>query len=57
MIVTIDLNIVLDVYLLRGDYDSAMTVLSACKSRKLDGYMPSHAAPTIFYILNKNLAE
>jgi predicted nucleic acid-binding protein len=55
MVVTIDLNVILDVYLLRGDFDSAMKVLSLCRSGIILGNIPSHAAPTIYYILKKSL--
>jgi predicted nucleic acid-binding protein len=55
MIVTIDLNVILDVYLLRGDFDSAMAVLSLCRNGTISGNIPSHAAPTIYYILKKSL--
>ncbi|HWF43504.1 MAG TPA: hypothetical protein VG537_02575 [Candidatus Kapabacteria bacterium] len=48
MVVTIDLNVILDIYLLRGDFDSAMTVLSLCRKGAISGNIPSHAAPTIF---------
>ena len=55
MVVTIDLNVILDVYLLRGDFDSAMTVLGLCRKGTISGNIPSHAAPTIYYILKKSL--
>jgi len=55
MVVTIDLNVILDVYLLRGDFDSAMAVLSLCRKGSIVGNIPSHAAPTIYYILKKSL--
>jgi hypothetical protein len=55
MVVTIDLNVILDVYLLRGDFDSAMAVLSFCRKGTISGNIPSHAAPTIYYILKKSV--
>ncbi|MDP4199515.1 MAG: PIN domain-containing protein [Bacteroidota bacterium] len=55
MVATIDLNVILDIYLLRGDFDSSMAVLSLCRRWKVSGNIPSHAAPTIYYILKKSL--
>jgi hypothetical protein len=57
MVATIDLNVILDVYLLRGDFDPAMKVLSLCRKGMVSGNIPSHAAPTIYYILKKSVGS
>ena len=57
MIVTIDLNVILDVYLLRGNFDAAMMLLSRCIKGEISGNIPSHGVPTIYYILKKHLGN
>jgi hypothetical protein len=57
MIVTIDLNVILDVYLLRSDYVAAMEVFTICKEKKVIGNTPSHAVPTIYYVLRKKIGR
>ncbi len=57
MIITIDLNVVLDVILLRGDYLPGAEILSMCTDKKIDGYFPFHAIPTMYYILDRNLGN
>ena len=57
MIVTIDLNVVLDLILLRGDHESCQELLSRCKDHTITGFLPPHAIPTIYYILRKNIGH
>ncbi len=53
MIVTIDLNVILDMFLKRGEYAASLELLTLCKDRKLKGTIPSHGLPTIYYVIRK----
>ncbi|HWF43696.1 MAG TPA: PIN domain-containing protein [Candidatus Kapabacteria bacterium] len=53
MTVTIDLNVILDMFLERGEYAACLELLTLCKDGKLKGMLPSHGLPTIYYILRK----
>ena len=57
MTVTIDLNIILDIFLERGEFDTSAEILSLCKTREIIGVIPSHALPTIYYLLRKNIGH
>jgi predicted nucleic acid-binding protein len=53
MIVTIDLNVILDMFLKRGEYAASLELLTLCKDGKLKGNIPSHGLPTIYYVIRK----
>ena len=53
MTVTIDLNVILDMFLKRGEYAAALELLTLCKDGKLKGNIPSHGLPTIYYVIRK----
>jgi hypothetical protein len=55
--VTLDLNVVLDVVLKRGAFLAAAEILSQCKDKIIDGYIPAHGIPTIYYILRSKLGR
>ncbi len=55
MIVTIDLNVFLDVFLERGDFLAEATVVSLSDEKIIQGCVPSHGIPTLYYILRKTL--
>ena len=55
MTVTIDLNVFLDVFLERGDFLAEATVLSLSDEKIIQGCIPSHGIPTLYYILCKTL--
>lgn len=57
MIVTIDLNVVLDVFLQRGEYIPAAEVFTLCERKSLRANIPSHGIPTIYYILKSRLGR
>ena len=57
MIITIDLNVILDVILQRGDFLPAAEILSMCTDKKINGHIPFHAIPTIFYFLDRDLGN
>jgi predicted nucleic acid-binding protein len=54
MTVTIDLNVVLDMLLRRGEYAACLELLTLCKDGKVKGNIPSHGIPTIYYIVRKS---
>jgi predicted nucleic acid-binding protein len=53
MSVTIDLNVILDMLLRRGEYAACLELLTLCKDGKLKGTIPSHGLPTIYYVIRK----
>src|ERR1035437_6351337 len=53
MTITIDLNIILDMFLKRGEYAASLELLTLCKDGKLNGNIPSHGLPTIYYVIRK----
>ncbi len=55
--ITVDLNIVLDVYLERDNFLASAEILTLCKQRALEGYTPSHGIPTIYYILRSKIGH
>ncbi|HZK76934.1 MAG TPA: PIN domain-containing protein [Candidatus Kapabacteria bacterium] len=57
MTVTIDLNVVLDMLLQRGQYGACLELLTLCKEARIRGLLPSHGIPTIYYILRKSIGH
>ncbi len=57
MVVTIDLNVILDVFLARDGYVASLELLTLCKDGKIRCCLPSHGVPTIYYLLKKNLGH
>lgn len=57
MTVTIDLNVVLDLLLQRGEYGASLEILTLAKEEKITGLLPSHAIPTIYYIIRKAIGR
>jgi len=55
--ITIDLNVVLDVYLERDNFLASAEILTFCKEGELEGYTPSHGIPTIYYILRSKIGH
>jgi predicted nucleic acid-binding protein len=57
MKITVDLNVILDVFLKRGDYWGCGKIVTLCEKKICDGYIPSHGIPTIYYILQSNIGR
>src|SRR5687767_7812160 len=57
MVVTIDLNVLLDLFLKRNGYGAALELLTLCKDGEVIGCMPSHGLPTVYYILRKKVGN
>src|SRR5579871_6388556 len=57
MTVTIDLNVILDLLLERGEYGASLELLTLCKQEKMVGFLPSHGIPTIYYVLRKSIGH
>ncbi len=57
MVVTIDLNVILDIFLKRDGYLASLELLTLCKDGKITCCLPSHGVPTIYYLLKKNIGH
>ena len=57
MKITVDLNVILDVFLKRGDYIACEQIVTLCEEKVCDGYIPSHGIPTIYYVLQSNVGR
>jgi predicted nucleic acid-binding protein len=57
MRITIDLNVVLDVYLERDNFLASAEILTLCKERAFEGCIPSHGIPTIYYVLRSKIGH
>ena len=55
--ITIDLNVVLDVYLERDNFRASSEILTLCKERAYEGCIPSHGIPTIYYVLRSKIGH
>ena len=54
MVILVDTNIVLDVFMDREPYASeARIIMSKCADREVIGYLAAHSIPNLFYILRK----
>lgn len=54
MIIMVDTNIVLDVFMDREPYArEARMILTKCADREVIGYLAAHSIPNLFYILRK----
>ena len=54
MVVTIDLNVILDMFLRRGDYAACLELLTLCKDGAITGIVPSHGLTTTYYVIQKS---
>ena len=55
MIVLVDTNIILDLFLERKPYtNAAQVIITKCAEREIIGYLAAHSIPNLFYILRKN---
>lgn len=58
MIVLIDTNIILDVFLRRQPYtNEAQIIMTKCANREIIGYLAAHSIPNLFYILRKTYTQ
>lgn len=57
MIVTIDLNVIVEVLLGREDREVCEKILTLCKRGRIDGRLPSHALPTIYYVARPKIGN
>lgn len=54
MVILVDTNIILDVFMDREPYaDEARMIMSKCADREIIGYLAAHSIPNLFYILRK----
>lgn len=54
MIILVDTNIILDVFMDREPYaEEARTIMAKCADREIIGYLAAHSIPNLFYILRK----
>lgn len=52
MVILVDTNIVLDVFMDREPYArEARMILTKCADREVIGYLAAHSIPNLFYIL------
>ncbi|MFI5201941.1 MAG: PIN domain-containing protein, partial [Candidatus Kapaibacterium sp.] len=57
MRITIDLNVIVEVLLAREDREVCEKILTLCKRGRMDGRLPSHAIPTIYYIARRKFGH
>jgi predicted nucleic acid-binding protein len=50
---TLDLNVILEVFLERSDNNVCAKILRLCELKEMEGYLPSHGITTIFYLLRR----
>lgn len=54
MVILVDTNIILDVFMDREPYaDDARMIMSKCAEREVTGYLAAHSISNLFYILRK----
>ncbi len=54
MIILVDTNIILDLFLERKPHaDAAQVIITKCAEREVIGYLAAHSIPNLFYILRK----
>ncbi len=58
MIILVDTNIILDLFLQREPYaGEAQEIMTKCAEREFVGYLAAHSIPNLFYILRKNYSQ
>lgn len=58
MIILVDTNIILDIFLQREPYaGDARAILTKCAEREITGYLAAHSIPNLFYILRKTYTQ
>lgn len=58
MIVLVDTNIILDVFLKREPFKTnAEIILTKCANRQIIGYLAAHSIPNLYYILRKKYTQ
>lgn len=58
MVILVDTNIILDVFLKREPHKTnSEFILTKCANRQITGYLAAHSIPNLFYILRKNYTQ
>lgn len=58
MVVLVDTNIILDVFMNREPYaEEARIIMNKCANREIIGYLAAHSIPNLFYILRKAYSQ
>lgn len=58
MVVLLDTNIILDIFMDRGPYaEEARIIMTKCADREIIGYLAAHSIPNLFYILRKAYSQ
>ena len=58
MVILVDTNIILDIFLKREPYKTnAEFILTKCANRQITGYLAAHSIPNLFYILRKDYTQ
>ncbi len=58
MVILIDTNVILDIFLKREPYKTnSELILTKCADRQITGYLAAHSIPNLFYILRKEYSQ
>lgn len=58
MVILVDTNIILDLFMNREPYvEAARIIMTKCAEREVTGYLAAHSIPNLFFILRKQYSQ